>query len=68
MICLCWFFNQFIGLCSRFYQIPRQVKEGGKEWSLYRKRWKDGKVKVKGKSVSLGLLVYFSEAKGTMSI
>lgn len=33
-----------------------------------KKRWKDGKVKVKGKSVSLGLLVYFSEAKGTVSI
>lgn len=66
VICLCWFFNQFIELCSRFYWIPRQVKEWGKEWSLYRKRKKDGEVRVKGKSVSSGLLVYFSEANGTV--
>lgn len=32
------------------------------------KRWKDGKVKVKGDSVSLGQLVSFREAKSTVSI
>lgn len=34
VICLCWFFNQFIELCSRFYWIPRQVKEWDKEQSF----------------------------------
>lgn len=69
VICLCWFFfNRFIELCSRFYWMPRQVKEWDKERSFYRKRKKDGEGRVKGKSVSLGLLVYFNEAKGTVSI